>query len=315
MNIVFIDTKTGRTRTVRGYLLVLTVALLVFFSLLCGAGLYALQKHYSPAVSPFLLKPTNSLARALQADAKQTHLIVDEVKRDAQQQMIALSIRMAELQARVMRIDALGERLLNVANLDQSEFVFSKAPPVGGPEGSDELEADLSFEKPSFLAALDDLAADVEQREEQLEILESLLENMKFQRAAYLAGRPIRQGWMSSRFGRRTDPFTGRLSWHKGIDFAAREGSEIISVGSGVVTWAGRRFGYGNMVEINHGPGLATRYAHAKKVLVKVGDVVERGQTVALIGNSGRSTGPHVHFEVRRDGQAVDPARYVNREE
>jgi len=118
---------------------------------------------------------------------------------------------------------------------------------------------------------------------------------------------------MSSRFGRRNDPFTGRLAWHKGVDFAGKDGSDIVSVGSGVVTWSGDRYGYGLMVEVSHGGGLVTRYAHAKDILVKLGDIVKKGQTIARMGSTGRSTGPHVHFEVRKNGKAVDPARYVNR--
>ncbi|MBT3710872.1 MAG: M23 family metallopeptidase, partial [Gammaproteobacteria bacterium] len=114
-------------------------------------------------------------------------------------------------------------------------------------------------------------------------------------------------------FGRRNDPFTGKPAWHEGIDFAGKEGSEIMAVAAGVVTWSGDRYGYGNLVEVSHGGSYVTRYAHAKKLLVKVGDVVAKGQVVALMGSSGRSTGPHVHFEVLRNGKPVDPLRYVRR--
>ena len=109
------------------------------------------------------------------------------------------------------------------------------------------------------------------------------------------------------------DPITGRPAWHAGVDFAGKEGSDIVSVGSGVVTWAGERYGYGLMVEINHGGGITTRYGHAKEILVSVGDIVKQSQTLARMGSTGRSTGPHVHFEVRKNGKAVDPARYVYR--
>ena len=172
---------------------------------------------------------------------------------------------------------------------------------------------EFAYQKPDYLVALEQLSYDVDYRAEQLDVMESLLANRQLQNDVYLAGRPIKWGWMSSRFGRRNDPFTGRLAWHKGVDFAGKEGSDIVSVGSGVVTWSGDRYGYGLMVEISHGGGVVTRYAHAKEVLVKLGDIVKKGHTVALMGSTGRSTGPHVHFEVRKNGKALDPVRYVNR--
>jgi len=180
-----------------------------------------------------------------------------------------------------------------------------------GPNGQDGRKA---LGKPYVLTPnLDRLAADIEAREQQLQVLESLMANRKLQQEAAIAGRPVTWGWLSSRFGRRTDPFTGRPAWHAGVDFAGKEGSDIISVGSGVVTWAGERYGYGLMVEVNHGGGITTRYGHAKEILVKVGDIVKQGETLAKMGSTGRSTGPHVHFEVRKHGKAVDPSRYVYR--
>ncbi len=118
---------------------------------------------------------------------------------------------------------------------------------------------------------------------------------------------------MSSRFGRRTDPFNGRVAWHEGVDFAGKLNSDIVSVAAGVVTWSEERSGYGIMVEINHGGGFSTRYAHCSENLVQVGDVVKKGQVIAKMGSSGRSTGPHVHFEVYKHGRAVDPASYIHR--
>ena len=252
------------------------------------------------------------MATDIHADVVNNQALIREAQETAKQQMTALTVRMAELQARLVRLDALGERLVDVAKLHNGEFDFSSGPPVGGPEDAQQQLED-AFAKPSFIQALDQLAADVEQREQQLEVLESLLANRKIQKEVYLAGRPVKWGWMSSRFGRRTDPFTGKLAWHGGVDFAGKDGSDIISVGSGVVTWAGDRYGYGLMVEVNHGDGLSTRYAHAKEIKVKVGEIVHKGQTVALMGSTGRSTGPHVHFEVLKHGKAVDPTRYVNR--
>ena len=153
----------------------------------------------------------------------------------------------------------------------------------------------------------------MDDREQQLDILETLLANRKIEDAVFLAGRPIKKGWMSSHFGRRADPFTGRMAIHEGVDFAGKLGSDIVTVGSGVVTWSDNRYGYGRLVEINHGNGFMTRYAHNMENKVTVGDIVKKGQVIALMGSSGRSTGPHVHFEVYKHGRPVDPATYIHR--
>ncbi len=225
-------------------------------------------------------------------------------------QTAAVTLRLAELQARLVRLDALGERLTSMAKLEKGEFDFNQTPAMGGPEV--DLHEEL-FEPPELLNAVDELASQIENRQHQLQTLEALMANRKLEREVFIAGRPIHKGWMSSRFGRRTDPFTGRVAWHAGVDFAGKEGADIVAVASGVVTWSAERHGYGNLVEVNHGNGFVTRYAHCKENLVKVGDVVKKGQIIALMGSSGRSTGPHVHFEVYKNGRAVDPASYIHR--
>jgi murein DD-endopeptidase MepM/ murein hydrolase activator NlpD len=226
-----------------------------------------------------------------------------------QQQQI--TIRIAELQARLVRLDALGERLTTIAKLDSGEFDFNQMPAVGGPE-SDALGQ--AYQPPAFMQTVDELVQKIDNREQQLETLEALMAKRQLQDDVFIAGRPILKGWMSSRFGRRTDPFNAStISFHSGVDFAGKLGSAIISVAAGVVVESGERSGYGGIVEINHGGGFKTRYAHNKQNLVKVGDVVKKGQIIALMGSSGRSTGPHVHFEVYKYGRAVDPASYIHR--
>ncbi len=159
---------------------------------------------------------------------------------------------------------------------------------------------------------MDKLAAQVEDRAQQLSLLESMLMTRGLEKEVLPEGRPITSGWLSSYFGMRTDPFTGRQERHKGVDFAGKAGSDVVAVAAGVVTWAGRRFGYGQLVEINHGNGYTTRYGHNQKIKVQVGDAVKKGQALALMGSTGRSTGPHVHFEVLRDGKPVDPMQYIS---
>ena len=240
--------------------------------------------------------------------AQKEHL--EKTRQEAEAQLSALTMKIAEMQARLVRLDAVGERLTTVAKLEEGEFDFSQPPAVGGPETAAVTQAQST---PELIRIIDQLSNQIENREQQLETLDALLAKRKIQDDIFIAGRPVQKGWMASRFGRRTDPFTGNVAFHAGVDFAAREGTDVISVAAGVVTVAGRHPEYGNMVEINHGNGYATRYAHNKSNLVKVGDVVKKGQIIALVGSTGRSTGPHVHFEVYKHGRPVDPATYIHR--
>lgn len=236
---------------------------------------------------------------------------VENIREASTIELDALAILVGRIQGQLLRLNALGERLVTMAELSPDEFNFSEPPALGGPEES--LEEVHPYQMPSFTDQIDELAERIDQRTGKLEVLEALLLDRNLQKDVYLAGRPVKKGWLSSPYGRRIDPFTGRRSWHKGIDFAAKEGTEIIAVGSGVVTWSGDRGGYGLMVEINHGNGYTTRYSHNKSNKVKVGDIVSKGQTIALLGSSGRSTGPHVHFEVLVSGRQVDPGSYIKR--
>lgn len=235
-----------------------------------------------------------------------------EAKRVAEENLNALTLRLGQMQAHVIRLDALGQRLTRIAGLDSGEFDFSNPPAQGGPdEGETSDLASESVALPDFMTQLDELSAQLKDREEQLNVLETLFIDRNLQARVLPAGRPVTKGWISSKFGIRTDPFSGKPAWHKGIDLAAKEDSGMIAVAAGVVTWAGKRYGYGNLVEINHGKGYVTRYGHGKSVLVKVGDTVEKGQVIGTVGSTGRSTGPHVHFEVWLEGKAVDPMKYV----
>ncbi|KEI72498.1 M23 family metallopeptidase [Endozoicomonas elysicola] len=242
-------------------------------------------------------------------DAQQQDLGL--VRQQTQYQLDALMLRLSELQGRMTRLDALGERLTTKAKLDDGEFDFSEVPALGGPQ---ELsETDHAYSNVTLLDAIDQLADQIDNREQQLDLLDNLISNRTLHDDAFLAGLPVRKGWLSSRYGRRTDPFTGKAAWHNGVDFAGKRGSDIISVAAGVVVWSGTRSGFGLLVEVNHGNGYLTRYAHNDESMVKVGDIVTRGQAIAKMGSSGRSTGPHVHFEVLKNGKPQDPSRYIYR--
>ncbi|AQQ68487.1 hypothetical protein Mag101_13220 [Microbulbifer agarilyticus] len=239
---------------------------------------------------------------------------ISDADQQAREQLTALTVKLAELQGRLTRLDALGERLTTIAKLDEGEFQFGATPAVGGPEESGIAGAgDLPYHPPEFLEVIGDLSDQIEDRQMQLQTLDSLMSRQQLQDEQFIAGRPITRGWMSSRYGYRTDPFSGRRSWHKGVDFAGKRGSDVVSVAAGVVTWAEDRYGYGQLVEINHGNGYKTRYGHNSEIKVKLGDIVKKGQVIALMGSSGRSTGPHVHFEVYKNDRPVDPASYIRR--
>jgi murein DD-endopeptidase MepM/ murein hydrolase activator NlpD len=233
---------------------------------------------------------------------------IETVRRNAEVHLNALAQRLGYMQAQMLRVNALGQRLTRMANLDKHEFDFSEDPAMGGPESPSPI-ANPSVE--DFMKSIEGLAADMDKKAQSLSVMESLLMDRQLQAAVSPGGWPTEGGWMSSGFGLRSDPFTGRKAYHEGVDIASRLGSHIKAMGGGVVSYAGEKEGYGLMVEINHGNGVSTRYAHSSGLLVKVGDRVQKGQDIALVGSSGRSTGPHLHFEVLHDGHAVDPQSYL----
>lgn len=235
--------------------------------------------------------------------------VVEGTRRALQQNLDALALRLGQMNAHVVRLDALGERLTQMAGLEDGEFDFSSAPSLGGPE--EPLASTEAMQISGVANALDVLDQQLVNRGRQLTVLEDLLLNRKLHDEVRPGGRPVTAGYVSSRFGTRTDPFTGRHAFHKGIDFAGREGAEVVAVASGVVIWSGDRYGYGQLVEINHGNGYVTRYAHNVDNLVAVGDTVRRGQVIARMGDTGRATGPNLHFEVLLNGRPVDPLTYI----
>lgn len=227
------------------------------------------------------------------------------------QQMTALTMKLAELQSHVLRLNALGDRLADEAQIPDNEFNFQELPPSGGPLLSTAQTTIKSIA--SLINDMTSLEDKLDYEEKQLKMLESLTLGLHIENTSYLSGRPITKGWLSSYFGTRKDPFNGRPAMHKGVDFAGKENADIIATAAGIVSWSGDRYGYGQLIEINHGVGMKTRYGHNKTILVKVGDVVTKGQVIAYMGSSGRSTGPHVHYEILRNNRQIDPIKYVYR--
>lgn len=233
-----------------------------------------------------------------------------ELQRESGEEARALSRRLGMLQAQITRLEAAGTRLAALSGLDAGEFDFQSPPAVGGPEVpvDDEGGAPSATE---LHGALTQTEAQIRDRARQLRVLEDLLVVSRQQKESQPQGRPVKSGFVSSLFGHRRDPISGRRTIHEGIDFAANTGTDIYTVGSGIVIMSGMLGAYGRVVEINHGNGYVTRYAHTSANLVKVGERVTKGQLIAKVGMTGRSTGPHLHFEVFYNGQVVNPQRYI----
>jgi murein DD-endopeptidase MepM/ murein hydrolase activator NlpD len=275
---------------------------MVVVSLVLGAGWggYELGVHDIETAENRLVDSLHGLFdaehRQLQAEKKWT-----------EEHLNALARKMGEMQAQVLRMEALGERLAELGKLDRTEFDFGSVPAMGGPETPDDLATRL----PELLQDLEDLARRIEDRETKLGVLEDLLLQRQVREDTRPAGRPVAAGWISSHYGWRRDPISGRKNMHHGLDFAGKPGTEIVAVADGLVVAAESRSGYGRMVEIRHGNGYVTRYAHNRTLLVEKGDLVRQGQVIATMGSSGRTTGTHLHFEVIRDGKTVNPLRFV----
>ncbi|MBW4935641.1 M23 family metallopeptidase [Marinobacter sp. F4206] len=308
MNIILVGKHHGKSRVVALNGAVAVGLIFLVLALLGSAGWAGYQVAISKVEST---KPTPSgLVAHWQARLNEQKSELAAVEQEVQQQIDALTLRLGEMQGRLLRLDALGQRFVESGLVASEEFNFEEPAAVGGPEGSTAKE---SFTVPGLTAMIRRLEVQLEDREQQLRLLDKLASRQKLEEEMFVEGRPITWGWLSSKYGYRSDPFNGKRTWHDGVDLAGKDGSDIISVAGGVVTWAGDRYGYGNLVEIDHGDGLVTRYGHCKTVKVKVGDVVQKGQVVALMGSTGRSTGPHVHFEVLDNGRSKDPVKYIAR--
>jgi len=230
------------------------------------------------------------------------------IEQDVDDQVSALATRVGRMQAQLIRLDALGKQLTEVAQLKRGEFDFDDPPALGGPETTGEGPV-----VPALDSMLDTMDAQIDDRRRQLTALQNLIMTRELARQIVPGGRPVEAGYISSLYGQRTDPFDGNQANHQGIDFAAAPGTQVLAVADGIVSHTGLDGGYGRMIEITHGNGYVTRYAHNAKILVTPGQTVKRGDPVALMGSTGRSTGPHVHFEVLHDGRPMNPLSFVRR--
>jgi murein DD-endopeptidase MepM/ murein hydrolase activator NlpD len=304
MNVIIFSKRDGHARQLNLPPLALTCVVLAILAIVGGAFGAGMSLGHGGGAAGLA---AGQAARWSQILARQREEIAD-LKQQMQARADAIAIQLGDMKAHVIRLDALGQRLTAMAGIKSSEFNFGHDPPQGGPE------ADIPGARPEIgdiSAMLKNLQSQIDLSGSQLSALENVILSRQLGQEIHPEGRPVNTGYISSGFGQRVDPFTGGGEFHEGIDFAAPEGTRIRAVAAGIVTWAGPRGGYGNMVQIDHGNGYATRYGHAYQVLVHVGQTVQRGDVLALVGDTGRSTGPHVHFEVLKNGHEVNPARFV----
>ena len=271
------------------------MAIVMLSSLISYVGV----RHASHIKLPLL----QSLARSAQVEeAQRTEAFVRD-------NLNAMAVKLGEMQAQLLRLDALGERLSSAAGMRPGDFRFGEIPGRGGaaPVGATALDLSLG----DLSRQLDFVSRQVETRGDYLGVLESRLLESRVRQTLTPTALPVYGTWNASGFGWRIDPITGQMAMHEGIDFIAESGTPIHAAASGVVVTAERHPAYGNMLEIDHGGDLITRYAHTSKLLVKPGQLVKRGEKVAEVGSTGRSTGSHLHFEVRLKGVAQNPARFL----
>ncbi|MBS0364441.1 MAG: M23 family metallopeptidase [Proteobacteria bacterium] len=304
MNVIFLSKREGKARQVNlAHPLTISLAAALVLAVLGSAfslGLQLGRGSQSGLGHLDTLGVTGVLAQQKQQIA--------DLRQQLQLRVDAMAMRLGEMNAHVIRLDALGKRLTEMADIDSREFNFDQDPPRGGSDGEG-----VSAQIPDLSAMVDSLEKRVDLRETQFSALQNAIMVRKLKQETQPEGSPVKSGFISSYFGERADPFDGREAFHKGLDFAASAGTKVLAVATGVVTWAGDRSGYGKLVEINHGDGYATRYGHNERMLVSVGQTVTRGQPIALMGSTGHSTGPHVHFEVLRNGRPVNPLTFIGR--
>ncbi|MEB0012895.1 M23 family metallopeptidase [Glaciimonas sp. Gout2] len=305
MQVILLHPRFSRAKsiTLGGRHIAMLIVLFLIAVLLTTVLLYFLTFRYAGSVSiPFMKTPVSF---------SNTGSVPDNDK-FLKENLAAMAIKLGQMQAQLLRLDALGERVQGLAGVKPEEFNFKGTPGTGGAEPSSMNERkSRAFGITEFQLALDSMARDIGHRADYMDVLESTLMSDKIKAKLLPTNQPVAVNYNSSSFGWRVDPFTGRSAFHEGLDFPAMTGTPIVAAAAGVVIAAEYHPAYGNMLEIDHGNDIVTRYAHASKLLGKVGDIVQRGQHVADIGSTGRSTGPHLHFEVRIKGGAQDPRKFL----
>ncbi len=295
------QTKTYRLSKAKLRLMAAAALLLIC---VCIAGAYSLYANYSLRQDLQLARETLNHER--QVFAKQKLAFEASLKAE-QNKMNVYARSVGQMQARLARLDSLGKRLIQSSSISPSEFNFDVQPAFGGPRipvASNTPDLDL-------FSQIEQVGSEIDALNSKLVAVNYLLQDDLEEKNARPHTWPTEGGWLSSHFGVRLDPFTGQKAMHKGVDIANRFGAPVLAASRGVVIFAGKMKGYGYLVEIEHGYGFRTRYGHMSAANVTVGDIVEANQMIGRIGSSGRSTGPHLHYEVHRNGRAINPATFI----
>jgi murein DD-endopeptidase MepM/ murein hydrolase activator NlpD len=304
LNIILVSNATARARTLTldwRHLALGSFALTVIFLAFTFAFNYVALKYAASVQHPLL-------QAIVLADQREEAL---KTQQKMQGHLNAMALKLGELQAQMLRLDGLGEHLARVAGLKPQELPSLQPGRVPGRGGADSSLPARALSVGELADLLATLGRQVDERSDQLGVLEALLAQDSANRRFLPTLAPVIDGWFSSNFGYRIDPFTGLQTFHEGIDFPAEPGTPVIAAASGKVIEAGQHPQYGKIITIDHGNGLVSRYAHASRLAVSEGDLVVRGQRVATVGSTGRSTGPHLHFEVRMNGVPQNPARFL----
>lgn len=301
MNIILVSEKLAKARTITlgmPHLIMLGIAGLITLIMLAGLMNYFTLRFAADLNLPYL---QDQLVSAQQRQNEKTQSYMRE-------NLNAMAIRLGQVQAQLLRLDTLGERLAKLAGFKPQDLMFDQAPGRGGAQSLIPSQ-DISLR--DFTKQLDLLTRQVDDRSDKLGVLESLFTHDSAKKKLIPTMLPVEGGWHSSNYGWRIDPFSGQRAFHEGIDFMAEQGTPIVAAAGGVVVYSDLHPQYGNMVEIDHGNDLVSRYAHASKRHVKLGDVVLRGAKIAEVGKTGRATGTHLHFEVRQRGAPQNPMQFL----
>jgi murein DD-endopeptidase MepM/ murein hydrolase activator NlpD len=301
MNIILVSNRFSRSRTLTlslGQVAMIGLAVALLGAVLFGAAYYFVLRHAVDDRNPLLQEMVRE-AQAHETQRAQTYV------RDS---LNSMAVKLGELQAHILRLNTVGERLSKAAGMKPQEFQFDRPPGQGG---ADPGAAGGAVSMGDLKRKIDELSQSLEQQSDRMGLLDVAYTRSSAQKQFVPSTKPLPGGFYSSNFGWRIDPFTGHNTFHEGIDFMAKEGTVILAAAGGAVVFADLHPHYGKMVEIDHGNGLLTRYAHSSRLLVKVGDVVVPGSKIAEVGSTGRSTGPHLHFEVRQRGLALNPLRFL----
>ena len=320
MNIILVRKRSGATFDInlsRSFIIIISLLFLCIPVTTYYLGFIANDRVPSIAdldkpenIEPIRTKLNQIIGSMYKEELIQQQEELDSLKQHNQENINALTNSLAKLQAHIIRLDSLGQRLTEVAQLDEKAFNFDFEPSMGGSaDGDNTLSANIEYS--DFLRRMTQVTEDIDSRSKQLTLLENLLIAEHFRLATTPSGKPAEKGWISSYFGFRKDPFSGKRKMHKGVDVAGKSGSSVLATADGIVIRVEKQNGYGKLIEIDHGYKLSTLYGHNKTIAVKVGDIVKQGQVIATMGSTGRSTGPHVHYEVLRNGKPVNPQKYI----